>query len=345
MILRYDIMEFNTAVKPFMFRWVFDNTDLDTVMYIDPDICLYSRFEDLEALLAQKDTSAVLTPHITSPLEDGKVPNDHHMLQSGVFNLGFMAANRRQETLDYIDWWGRRLTTQCMSDVPNSLFTDQKWCDLAPCFIDGLKVFKHPGYNVAYWNMAHRAVKHSESEGWTVNDQPLAFFHFSGVNVNKSQMVSKHQTRFEWDDIVPLQPLFTDYLNRLRRNGASEAGSMPYAYSDVSETMQMSPIVRALYREENEEPISIDENELEHYLIDLCNQRAESPQTDDDIYLSRVMMMIYSLRPDLQQVFNLGSSDGQRQFINWFESAAQREYSLPEAMIFQNQMPRELKKN
>src|SRR5262245_5001737 len=49
--LRYDITELNTAVKPFMFRWLFENTDLDAIIYLDPDIRVFSRFESLETLL------------------------------------------------------------------------------------------------------------------------------------------------------------------------------------------------------------------------------------------------------------------------------------------------------
>lgn len=44
MTIRYDIMEFNTAVKPFMIEWLFNNTDLDVVIYLDPDIHV---FQDL----------------------------------------------------------------------------------------------------------------------------------------------------------------------------------------------------------------------------------------------------------------------------------------------------------
>src|ERR1700722_977013 len=83
MALRYDIMEFNTAVKPFMFRWLLDRTDLDSIIYLDPDIRVYSCFDRLESVLAS-DVSVVLTPHTTRPTEDGKYPNDYNMLQAGV---------------------------------------------------------------------------------------------------------------------------------------------------------------------------------------------------------------------------------------------------------------------
>ena len=66
MTLRYDIMGFNTAVKPFTFLWLFENTDLDAIIYLGPDIHVYSRFGLLEEKLEQQ-ASVVLTPHITSP--------------------------------------------------------------------------------------------------------------------------------------------------------------------------------------------------------------------------------------------------------------------------------------
>ena len=47
--LRYDIMELNTAVKPYYFDYFFRNTeDLEYVVYLDPDILVYSKLEDLD---------------------------------------------------------------------------------------------------------------------------------------------------------------------------------------------------------------------------------------------------------------------------------------------------------
>src|SRR6266436_1738840 len=120
MALRYDIMEFNTAIKPFMFRWLLDNTNLDSIVYLDPDVLVYSRFDLLERILGS-NVSVVLTPHTTHPLEDGKKPNDYNMLQTGVFNLGFAAISRCSEARQFIEWWGRRLKTQAEADFSRNL--------------------------------------------------------------------------------------------------------------------------------------------------------------------------------------------------------------------------------
>lgn len=328
MSVRYDIMEFNTAVKPFMIEWLLDNTDLEVVVYLDPDIQVFSRFEALELEIA-KGASVVLTPHITYPLEDGLIPNDYHMLQSGIFNLGFIAVRRCDEALRFIQWWGRRLTTQCVSDISKSMFTDQKWCDLAPCFLNRLKVFKDPGYNVAYWNLAQRKVTQGTDGAWLVDGRPLVFFHFSGVSADRRKLVSKHQNRFGWCDIESCQPLLDAYLDALIAAGWSASKQWPYAYSKASTRFKIASVMRHLYREMNPKPLSLDGVDLEQYLIELCNSVAGDIQMGNGIAITNLMGLVFRLRPDLQAAFSLATKEGRQSFAHWFEISGEREYGLP----------------
>src|SRR6185312_3859629 len=66
---RYTILELNTAVKPWMFEWVFERVHADRVVYFDPDICLYRSPVELERMLDEGATM-LLTPHITGELDD-----------------------------------------------------------------------------------------------------------------------------------------------------------------------------------------------------------------------------------------------------------------------------------
>ena len=325
MTLRYDIMEFNTAVKPFMIQWLFQHTELDAVIYLDPDIRVFSRFDRLEKLL-ENGASVVLTPHITSPVEDGLVPNDHQMLQAGVFNLGFVAMRRSEESIKYSQWWGRRLTTMCVSDVANGLFTDQKWCDLAPCFLDNLSVLKDPGYNVAYWNLFQREIKRSDEGQWIVNGAPLVFFHFSGVNVDKPTTVSKHQNRLVWEDIKHFSGLFESYFASLLQYGWHQTKLFPYAYSKTKDGIFMSGILRKFYRlmhPSSKRPMS---KESGHELVLESNRISEHFGRDGP--LSNLMVLIHQTRQDLQVAFNLSTAEGRLGFYNWFVCSAEREYGL-----------------
>lgn len=326
--VRYDIMEFNTAVKPFMIEWLLNNTDLDVVIYLDPDIQVFSRFEALESEI-NKGASVVLTPHITRPLEDGLNPNDYHMLQAGVFNLGFIAVRRCDEALRFIQWWGRRLTTQCVSDFSKNLFTDQKWCDLAPCFLNQLKVFKDTGYNIAYWNLAQRKVTRSDDGDWLVDGRPLVFFHFSGVSADRMKLVSKHQDRFSWDDIGECQPLFEAYLNALIAAGWSASKQWHYAYSQASTRFKIASVMRQLYREKNPKPLPLGGLDLERYLVELCNQVATDIPAESGIAITNLMALVYRLRPDLHAAFSVATKEGRHSFAHWFEISGEREYGLP----------------
>ena len=331
MALRYDIMEFNTAVKPSMIQWMLKHTDLDVVIYLDPDIRAYSAFTAIEREFAA-GASVVLTPHITRPLEDGKNPNDYHMLQAGVFNLGFIAVRRGADAEAFVAWWARRLATQAVADVPNNLFTDQRWCDLAPCFVDRLAVLKNPGYNTAYWNLAERVISRDADQRWRVNGQPLAFFHFSGVNVERPQLVSKHQDRFSWDQQKDLRPLFDDYLAALRAQGSGETQAWPYVYASV-DGLPLPAVLRRVYREAHAKPQLASPSTLREELIARCTAPAPLAHCEGGPAITHLMHLIYTLRVDLQRVFSMADAAGRWQFVHWFQAAAQHEYKLPDAVM------------
>jgi hypothetical protein len=327
MTIRYDVMELNTAVKPFAIEWLFDNTDASSVMYLDPDICVYRRLNELESLL-EGDASVVVTPHLTQPLEDGKLPNDHHMLQAGVFNLGFIAINRAQEAREFVRWWGRRLKTHGYSDVGRNLFTDQRWIDLAPCFLANLAVFRDHAYNVAYWNLMQRPVKKRRGK-LVYGDRELAFFHFSGLDRSKPRVVSKHQDRLKWKDIEPYQELFNSYRAALTANGWETQSKSAYIYDRIGD-LKVSSVIRHLYRDLYPDVVSghrVDER----FLIAMCNAPA-GLAVDEDGRITRLMHSVYRRRPDLQAAFSLTGAEGIAAFRHWFEVSAPREYGLDERL-------------
>ena len=50
-LFRYDILELNTAVKPWFLQWLFQRTAAERVVYLDPDIRVYSPLTEVEQLL------------------------------------------------------------------------------------------------------------------------------------------------------------------------------------------------------------------------------------------------------------------------------------------------------
>ena len=214
---RYDITELNTAVKPYFFQYFFQYSDIKTVVYFDPDIYIFQKLDRLFTQLEHQNV--VVTPHICSPLPtDGHLPDQLSHLQTGTFNLGFIGVAKSDESLKFIDWWCQKLKDECLIELKNGLFVDQKWIDLAINYFDKVFILKDLGYNMAYWNF-HERVLTKEHGSWMINENiPLVFFHFSGYQLKKPTFFSKYQTRFSFESRADLIEIFDFYKSRLVAN-------------------------------------------------------------------------------------------------------------------------------
>src|SRR6185312_5635954 len=142
MSVYYDALELNTAVKPYVFRHLLAQPGVASATYLDPDIVVFRPLQRVREGLAR--AQLVLTPHLTRPLLGSAMPNDHAILRSGSYNLGFCSARAEPKVLEFMGWWADRLRFDCRGDVKDGLFTDQRWMDLAPGFVDSLDVVREP---------------------------------------------------------------------------------------------------------------------------------------------------------------------------------------------------------
>ena len=78
------------------------------------------------------------------------------------------------------------------------MFVDQRWMDLAPGLVDSVRIVRDPGYDVAYWNLKHRALS-GPPEAPLANGSPVRFYHWSGFDPTKPTALSKHQNRYPED--------------------------------------------------------------------------------------------------------------------------------------------------
>ncbi len=228
MSVYYDALELNTAVKPFVFKRFLAERGVASATYLDPDIVVFRPLKRVREGLAR--AQLVLTPHLTRPLLGAAMPNDHAILRSGSFNLGFCSARAEDKARDLMAWWADRCEFDCRVDLENGLFTDQKWMDLSPGFVDSLDVIREPGLNLAYWNLEGRTLAKKKA-GWTVDGQPLDFFHFSGFDPARRDVLSKHQDRIKVVPGSPLAELLADYATAMLKNGHEQSRAIPYAHA------------------------------------------------------------------------------------------------------------------
>ena len=161
MAIYYDVTELSTALKPLGLKYLLDNGS-GIAIYLDPDIEVFSELIEIPQHL--EAANIALTPHTLHGIpRDGLSPSDYDIMSSGIFNLGFIAVKNSLQTYEFLTWWNERLTYDCISDVENNLFTDQRWIDFVPSYYS-FSVIRDYGYNVAYWNLHEREIAKEDSE-------------------------------------------------------------------------------------------------------------------------------------------------------------------------------------
>ncbi len=240
----YDIMEFNTAIKPYVMLKLFQ-LGYTQVLYFDPDILIFRRLDSIfEALAA--GASFVLTPHLCSPPGTGALRSEVDVMRTGIYNLGFLASSRQPETEPVLRWWARKLRHECINDQTGGIFVDQKFMDLVPGFTDHTRVLRDTTMNVAYWNLAQRRLD-TQDRAWTVDGRPLGFFHFSGFDATKPGRLSNHVACGQVSGA--LQSLLSFYADRILAKGSRSAP--PYAYGTFKSGTPIPKLVRQMFREKH----------------------------------------------------------------------------------------------
>lgn len=242
---RYTLLELNTAVKPWMFAYLFAR-GYDRVVYLDPDIVVYSPLAELDAL--PPETFLALTPHLTGFIGGDDHPSERAILVAGAYNLGFLAVSRHPSLSRFLQWWQEKLEYECVVEPARGLFVDQKWIDLAPGLFPDVVILRHEGYNVAYWNLGQRSV----GADLAVNGQPLRFFHFSGFDPARPELVSKHHRGLKVADVPGVGALFDDYRVALLAAGSESFRDAPYAFATFADGTPISKAARIAYRQSEE---------------------------------------------------------------------------------------------
>jgi hypothetical protein len=199
----------------------------------------------------------ILTPHITRPIDDGRLPSELDLMRAGTYNLGFCAFARTTDARNFVTWWRAKLATQCLAQPNRGIFVDQRYCDFAPAFINRTAILRHPGYNLAYWNLTYRPVTRIEGE-YRAGGEPVHFVHFSGIEPHNPDSVSKYQERFRRSDLGEFGSLYDDYLDRLLANNRSPDGpysDIPYGFGVMRSGLHIEPWMRRYYGDLHSSPV------------------------------------------------------------------------------------------
>ncbi len=240
----HSVVELCTAVKGPAAEIFISRPKVDKVMYLDPDIKVFSSLKNLENLLDEKDI--LLTPHLLEAETEVAAILDNEVcaLKHGVFNLGFFAVKCSGQGIDFVKWWSSRLREYCIDDIANGFFTDQKWCDLAPVFFSKLAIVRDTGCNVATWNIAHRPISLTPSGEYRAGPSNLRFYHFTGYDSGVGyQMLKKYASSQKL-----AKQLWTDYKNDLEKNSVDYDDLARWYYGFYDNGVEITREARLFYR-------------------------------------------------------------------------------------------------
>ncbi len=326
MAFKYNIVELNTAVKPFLLDYLLRRRGIERVLYFDPDTVLYGRLDKVLGTLENRQI--ILVPHILAPQEsDGRRPNETDFLISGTYNLGFLALRKSEVVFSFLRWWQDKLADGAFSAPERGLFTDQKWIDLVPSIFSGVEIFKDRGYNVAYWNLQERMDLAEVAGSYRFPECPLTFFHFSGLEFGKVERISKYQNRFRFHNLpAPYQKLFTGYVDAIRTAGHEATRRYPYAFDAFDDGVRISPYLRSLYHKQGSErerwgdPFRArGRNTFREWLLEPGEFGSATP---------RVLAGIYESRPDVRAAIPNGERENAKLLLGWAVGSTPREYKL-----------------
>jgi hypothetical protein len=260
LVFKYNIVEASTAVKPSVASYLFD-ADFQKVIYIDPDIFCYRRLDDLLSYL--DEYSIVITPHILTPASDDYLMNDRSFLESGIYNLGFLALSKSESSIDFLKWWSDRLQNLCIAANEINLFVDQKWVDFVPTFFDNVLILKDPAYNIAYWNVRERELSYIEGKLYVTYKKQktlVAFIHFSAFDIERPSNISKRRgasvnfnnsttspRAFSFEDRPDLVKVWNDYRDELFQSNYTAYLSVDYGFGCYDNGEVISDLERILY--------------------------------------------------------------------------------------------------
>lgn len=234
------VYAFCCALKAHATRYLLEHTGGEPLIYLDSDTRLYAPPVELLEAVARHDL--VLTPHVLFPEKNS--PANMDVTLSGAFNAGLFAVAPSAEALRLVGWWAAQMSSP--ERVSERFVFDQVWLSLMPAFSAGAHVLRHPGYNVAYWNLHERPLQAAGPE-WRVAGVPLVVFHFSGLQLDRPEELAATQAPFFPLPDARWRHLGVDYAAALEAAGRSACEAWGYEFDRFRDGKALRPSHRRYF--------------------------------------------------------------------------------------------------
>lgn len=164
-------VEYYFTCSPSLPLYLLDHQpQIDTLTYLDADLCVYDRLDPIWEELGQ--ASVLILPHrFSAQLRDRE--------RYGLYNVGWLTFRNDLAGRACLTWWRERCLEWCYDRVEGGKFADQKYLDDWPQRFANVAVLQNSAAGLAPWNwMNYRLML--EDHQLRVDGSPLIFYHFHG---------------------------------------------------------------------------------------------------------------------------------------------------------------------
>ena len=252
MAFMFDLEELQTAIKPFAFRYTFQEFGARSAMFFDSDIWVTNSLKDIQYKLSNR--SAVVTPYV---LEEGGKQDHLKILFAGIVNSGFVGLSNTELSANFLLFWCEQVVLYGFVDLKLDMHFDQSWGYAIPTFDhDDYYVIRDNRYNIAHWNLHERGARLHMNDGIphyedpvTKKDVPTVFLHFSGLPLFEAYDMHgiRQQTRFNLDDFPRFGAILETYVANLVAHNCIHYRELPYGYGKFDNGEEIKQWMRGLY--------------------------------------------------------------------------------------------------
>ena len=330
----YTRQQLAVCIKPYLLGHLLER-GYAAALFLDADIMVLDRLDPL--IDAVTSHAIALTPHLLGHLGGAdRVSRELNILQSGIYNGGFIGVSARAEASRFLSWFANRLRTHCRHHVGGGMHFDQRWLDLVPACFDGVTLVRDRGCNVAHWNLPERDLRWVNGRAM-VGTEPCRFFHFSGFEPTHPGVVTRYSTRLAMSDLGSAAVLFARYGRLLHEHGL--AGDPPYAYDTFDNGLPIPPIARQIYLDLGADAARFGDpfcTACEDSFFNWLRQPAAVAEAEGEIGLvSRLWDAVHSSRVDLRQAYPDPHGADRGAYLAWTRSSGLAEHGVPEIFCAQ----------
>ena len=240
MKIYFNAFELSNCLKPFFVAHLLLK-GFEKMVYLDADVLVVNDFATLFEMLDQY--AFVLSPHWLQPkLVQNSDVSVRQIADLGIYNGGMWGVRHQDRGMPVLEWLMRFLPDVGFDDRHNGMFVDQKILPLAAqLFSSQFGCMRHPGYNVAYWNLHEREITRIDNR-YVVNGHPAIFFHLSGFRAEEPATFSRYSS-WNFERLPILKEIVAEYLSYIPSELLAESG---YSYDHIG-SYKLSPDLRRYY--------------------------------------------------------------------------------------------------